>query len=172
MYTEHYLFYYLNYYLFMSEIRTRFAPSPTGFLHIGGVRTAIFSWAFARHYGGKFILRIEDTDRDRCTHEATQTILEGLDWLKLDYDEGPYFQSKRSDKYQAVLEKLLTTDNAYTCYCSNERGNGHGRSKRSLCGLRRLQSAVRGRFHWWTKTCTGDEAARTSTPPWNFGTFV
>lgn len=102
-------------------IRTRFAPSPTGYLHIGGVRTALFSWLFARHHHGKFILRIEDTDRERSTPEKTNAILEGLAWLGLDYDEGPYFQSERNDHYQTVLKKLIETGHAYPCYCTADR---------------------------------------------------
>ncbi len=101
-------------------IRTRFAPSPTGYLHIGGVRTALFSWLYARHHGGRFILRIEDTDRERSTPEAVQVILEGLEWLGLNWDEGPVYQSQRSDRYGAVIEELLQRGHAYRCYCSRE----------------------------------------------------
>jgi glutamyl-tRNA synthetase len=102
-------------------IRTRFAPSPTGYLHIGGARTALFSWLFARHHVGKCILRIEDTDQARSTPEAIQAILEGLNWLGLNYDEGPYFQSKRTTAYQTVLTQLLNTGHAYYCNCTPER---------------------------------------------------
>lgn len=102
-------------------VRTRFAPSPTGFLHIGSVRTALFSWAFARHYDGQFILRIEDTDRVRSTEESIQAILSGMNYLGLDYDEGPFYQSQRLDRYQAVLKILLQSGDAYYCYCSKER---------------------------------------------------
>lgn len=101
-------------------VRTRFAPSPTGFLHIGGARTALFSWAFAHRYGGTFILRIEDTDLERSTPEATQAILEGMEWLHLNYDEGPFFQSKRMDRYRAVIGQMLEEGTAYKCYCSKE----------------------------------------------------
>jgi len=97
-------------------VRTRFAPSPTGYLHLGGARTALFAWAFARHHGGKFILRIEDTDRERSTREAIQAILDGMAWLGLDYDEGPYYQMHRLDRYQAVLQDLLRRGLAYPCY--------------------------------------------------------
>ncbi|TMA43397.1 MAG: glutamate--tRNA ligase, partial [Deltaproteobacteria bacterium] len=86
------------------SVRTRFAPSPTGSLHIGGVRTALFSYLFARHHGGRFVLRIEDTDRERSTPESIQTIVESLTWLGLTWDEGPYFQSARSDLYRARAE--------------------------------------------------------------------
>jgi glutamyl-tRNA synthetase len=99
---------------------TRFAPSPTGLLHIGGVRTALFSWLYARHCGGKFILRIEDTDRERSTDEAVRVILDGMSWLDLDPDEGPYFQTRRYDRYRAVIAQLLEQGAAYRCYCTRE----------------------------------------------------
>ncbi len=99
---------------------TRFAPSPTGMLHIGGVRTALFSWLYARHHGGRFILRIEDTDRERSTDEAVRVILEGMKWLGLDADEGPYYQTQRFDRYRQVLEQWLAEGKAYRCYCSRE----------------------------------------------------
>jgi len=101
-------------------IRTRFAPSPTGYLHIGGARTALFSWLFARKHGGQFILRIEDTDRERSTDVSVQAILDGMKWLALDYDEGPYFQTERMDRYQSVIQQLLDSGQAYHCYCSRE----------------------------------------------------
>ena len=97
-------------------VRTRFAPSPTGYLHLGGARTALFAWAFARHHAGKFILRIEDTDRERSTAAAIDAILEGMQWLGLDYDEGPYYQMQRLERYQAVLRELLDRGLAYPCY--------------------------------------------------------
>ncbi|SCX87482.1 glutamate--tRNA ligase [Nitrosospira sp. Nsp13] len=101
-------------------IRTRFAPSPTGYLHIGGARTALFSWAYARRHGGKFILRIEDTDLERSTAQSTQAILDGMAWLGLDYDEGPFYQMQRLSRYHEVAEQLLRTGNAYYCYASKE----------------------------------------------------
>jgi glutamyl-tRNA synthetase len=101
-------------------VRTRFAPSPTGFLHIGGLRTALFSWLYARRHSGQFILRIEDTDLERSTPEAIQQILDGLDWAGLDYDEGPFFQTKRFDRYKDVIEELIASGKAYRCYCSKE----------------------------------------------------
>ncbi len=101
-------------------IRTRFAPSPTGLLHIGGVRTALFSWLYARRHGGRFILRIEDTDRERSTDEATQVILDGMQWLGLDADEGPFYQSRRMDRYREVLAQFLQDGHAYRCYCTKE----------------------------------------------------
>jgi glutamyl-tRNA synthetase len=102
-------------------VRTRFAPSPTGYLHIGGARTALFSWLFARKHGGQFVLRIEDTDLERSTVESVNAILEGMTWLGLDYDEGPFYQTERFDRYGAVIEQLLDTGHAYKCYCSRER---------------------------------------------------
>lgn len=101
-------------------IVTRFAPSPTGMLHIGGVRTALFSWLQARRTGGKFILRVEDTDRERSTSEAVRVILEGMHWLGLDPDEGPYFQTQRYDRYREVLDQLLSEGKAYRCYCTKD----------------------------------------------------
>lgn len=101
-------------------IRTRFAPSPTGMLHIGGVRTALFSWLYAKRHGGVFVLRIEDTDRERSTEEATQVILDGMEWLGLHADEGPYYQSRRMDRYKQVLEDFLARGHAYRCYCTKE----------------------------------------------------
>ena len=101
-------------------IRTRFAPSPTGFLHIGGARTALFSWAFARHHGGKFILRIEDTDVARSTPEAVQAIIDGMNWLGLAHDEGPFYQMQRMDRYKEVLNEMLAAGTAYYCYTTPE----------------------------------------------------
>ena len=102
------------------EVKTRFAPSPTGYLHIGGVRTALFSWLFARHHHGKFVLRIEDTDRERSTQESVDAILKGMEWLGLDFDEGPYYQTQRFDRYKEVIQQLLDKDLAYRCYCTRE----------------------------------------------------
>jgi len=99
-------------------IRTRFAPSPTGFLHIGGARTALFSWAYARKHGGTFILRIEDTDVERSTPEAVQAILDGMAWLDLAYDEGPFYQMQRMERYKAVIGQMLDEGTAYYCYTS------------------------------------------------------
>lgn len=102
-------------------VRTRFAPSPTGYLHIGGARTALFCWLYARKTQGTFILRIEDTDLERSTPESVQAILEGMNWLQLNYDEGPYYQTKRFERYAAVIQQLLAENKAYKCYCSKER---------------------------------------------------
>jgi len=103
------------------KMRTRFAPSPTGFLHVGGARTALFCWLQARAGGGSFILRIEDTDRERSTAESVQAILDGMEWLGLDCDEGPFYQSERFGRYAEVTDQLLEEDKAYRCYCSRER---------------------------------------------------
>ena len=101
-------------------VRTRFAPSPTGYLHLGGARTALFSWAYARKHGGKFILRIEDTDRERSTEASTQAILDAMEWLGLDYDEGPFYQMKRLDRYREIAERLIRDGKAYYCYASKD----------------------------------------------------
>ena len=100
---------------------TRFPPSPTGYLHIGGARTALFNWLYSKHHGGKMVLRIEDTDRERSTPEAVEAIFEGMNWLGLTHDDGPYFQTKRFDRYGEVIEQLLAEGKAYHCYCSRER---------------------------------------------------
>ncbi|HRP94889.1 MAG TPA: glutamate--tRNA ligase [Rhodocyclaceae bacterium] len=101
-----------------SKVRTRFAPSPTGYLHIGGARTALFCWAYARRHNGTFILRIEDTDLERSTPEAVQAILDGMQWLGLTPDEGPFYQTQRVDRYRAVIEAMLAAGTAYHCYTS------------------------------------------------------
>ena len=102
----------------MTTVRTRFAPSPTGFLHLGSARTALFAWAFARRHRGTFILRIEDTDVERSTQEAVQAIFDAMSWLGLDYDEGPFFQIQRMDRYRAVIDEMLARGLAYHCYTS------------------------------------------------------
>ncbi|HDK17461.1 MAG TPA: glutamate--tRNA ligase, partial [Nitrospirae bacterium] len=102
------------------KIRVRFAPSPTGFLHIGGARTALFNWLYAKHNNGTFVLRIEDTDRTRSTDEYIDAILEGMKWLGLDWDEGPFRQTGRFDIYRSYADKLITEGKAYYCYCSPE----------------------------------------------------
>ncbi len=140
-------------------IRTRFAPSPTGFLHIGGARTALFSWAYARKHGGEFILRIEDTDVERSTPEAVQAILDGMNWLGLDYDQGPFYQMQRMERYKQVIQKMLDEGKAYHCYCSREeldamrasqmaanlkpRYNGFWRPEPARYCLKRLQASHR-----------------------------
>ncbi len=102
-------------------ICTRFAPSPTGYLHIGSVRTALYCWLFAKKNGGKFILRIEDTDLERSTQEAVNVILDGMNWLGLSWDEGPYYQTARFERYKGVIDQLISTGHAYKCYCSKDR---------------------------------------------------
>ncbi|USQ13124.1 glutamate--tRNA ligase [Legionella lytica] len=102
-------------------VRTRFAPSPTGFLHVGGVRTALFSWLYAKRHKGQFILRIEDTDRERSTQESVQAILDGMAWLGLDWDEGPFYQTDRYERYNQVAQQFLDEGKAYRCECSKER---------------------------------------------------
>ena len=102
-------------------VRTRFAPSPTGFLHVGGARTALFSWLYAKKHGGQFVLRIEDTDLERSTSESVNAILQGMEWLDLDYDQGPFYQTERFAHYDAAIEKLMEKGLAYRCNCSRER---------------------------------------------------
>src|ERR1700689_42768 len=118
-------------------VRTRFAPSPTGLLHIGGARTALFNYLFSRHHGGAFLLRIEDTDRERSTDAATQTILDGLDWLQLERDEQPVFQSSRAARHAEIAHEMLAKGNAYYCFCTpdelrqmREQAVAEGRSPR------------------------------------------
>ena len=101
-------------------VRTRFAPSPTGFLHIGGLRTALFCWLYSRRHAGHFVLRIEDTDLERSTPEAIQQILDGLEWAGLVHDEGPFFQTKRFERYKDIIEEMLASGKAYRCYCSKQ----------------------------------------------------
>jgi len=126
----------------MSAVRTRFAPSPTGFLHLGGARTALFNWLFARHHGGTFVLRIEDTDRERSEDRFVDAILDGLAWLELDYDEGPFFQSRRLDLYAERTRQLLAGRHAYHCYCSAEE-----------LEAKRASAQVEGRRPVYDRTC-------------------
>ena len=102
-------------------IKTRFAPSPTGYLHVGGARTALYSWLYAQAHQGQFVLRIEDTDIERSTQEAMDAIIDGMNWLGLAWHEGPHYQTKRFDRYQSFIDQLLQEDKAYRCYCSKER---------------------------------------------------
>lgn len=115
-----------------TAIRTRFAPSPTGYLHVGGARTALFSWAFARHHGGTFVLRIEDTDLERSTPEAVQAILDGMSWLGLAHDEGPFYQMRRMDRYREVLTHMLEQGTAYHCYSSPEEVEAMREKQRAI----------------------------------------
>ncbi len=133
-------------------IRTRFAPSPTGMLHIGGVRTALFSWLYARHHQGQFVLRIEDTDRERSSEEAVRVILDGMAWLGLEADEGPVYQSERSQRYTEVINKLLDEGQAYHCYCSREaldlmRSEAMARGQKPKYDGRCRQSDTRSEEH-------------------------
>ncbi len=124
----------------MTQVRTRFAPSPTGYLHIGGARTALFNYLFARHHGGKFILRIEDTDRERSTPEAIQAILDAMQWLELDYDEGPFYQTERYPLYKDKIQELLANGNAYPCVCTADELN----AKRQLAMKEKRKPAYDG----------------------------
>lgn len=124
------------------NVKTRFAPSPTGALHIGGVRTAIFNWLFARHYGGKFILRIEDTDQARSTEESLAEILDGMKWVGLDWDEGPFMQSERLSVYQEYAKRLVDSGNAYRCYCTPEE-----------LEAKRKEAEKQGRVYRYEGTC-------------------
>ena len=135
-------------------IKTRFAPSPTGVLHLGSVRTALFCWLFARHHDGKFVLRIEDTDRERSTPENVNAIIDGLDWLGLDADEGPYFQTDRFDRYKTIIDQWLEDGSAYYCYCSREE----------LSRLREQQMAAGGRVRYDGR-CRDKSEARAGANP-------
>ena len=107
----------------MTEVRVRFPPSPTGYLHIGSARTALLNWLWAKKNNGKLILRIEDTDAERSTQESIEGIIDGLQWLGLDWDEGPYFQTERYDIYDEYIEKLIESGHAYHCSCTPEEVN-------------------------------------------------
>ena len=113
------------------SVRTRFAPSPTGFLHVGGARTALFSWAYARRHGGKFVLRIEDTDLERSTQASVDAILEGLRWLGIDWDEGPFFQMQRLERYREIAEQLIAQGHAYRCWATKEELDALRESQRA-----------------------------------------
>jgi len=128
-------------------VRTRFAPSPTGMLHIGGARTALFSWLYARHHGGQFILRIEDTDKERSTDEATQVILDGLTWLGLDWDEEPVFQATRQAEHIRAVEQLIEKGHAYRCYCSREELDGMREAQRAAGKKPMYDGRCRQRSH-------------------------
>ncbi|WP_163142085.1 glutamate--tRNA ligase, partial [Arhodomonas sp. KWT] len=144
-------------------VKTRFAPSPTGYLHIGGARTALFSWLYARRHGGHFVLRIEDTDRERSTPEAINAILEGMAWLGLDYDEGPFYQTERFDRYAEVIDRLLEEGRAYRCYCSRERLE----SLREAQMARKEKPRYDGRCRHLTEPpadASGDPVIRFRTP--------
>lgn len=135
-------------------VKTRFAPSPTGYLHIGGVRTALFCWLYARRHGGSFVLRIEDTDRERSTQESIDAILEGMQWVGLDWDEGPFYQSRRYDLYAAARDRLLEAGHAYPCYCTPEE----------LEAMRAAQIAA-GQNPRYDGRCRNRTAARDGVDP-------
>ena len=135
-------------------VRSRFAPSPTGLLHIGGVRTALFSWLHARRHHGVFILRIEDTDRERSTEEATQVILDGMEWLGLSHDEGPFYQTRRMDRYAEVIQQFLASGHAYHCYCTKEE----------LDAMRARQMAAKQKPRY-DGTCRGRMTPRAGVDP-------
>jgi glutamyl-tRNA synthetase len=103
------------------QVKTRFPPSPTGDLHVGGARTALFNWLYARHTGGKFVMRFEDTDLKRSKQEHVEGIFKAMEWLGLDWDEGPYFQTKRFERYREVIDKMVEQGRAYWCHCSPEK---------------------------------------------------
>ncbi|KTD82502.1 glutamate tRNA synthetase catalytic subunit [Legionella waltersii] len=134
-------------------VRTRFAPSPTGFLHVGGVRTALFSWLYAKHHKGQFVLRIEDTDRERSTEESVQAILDGMSWLGLTCDEGPVYQTDRYPRYNEIIQQLLSEGKAYRCQCSKER----------LESLREAQLAAKEKPRY-DGHCRGKEITETNEP--------
>jgi glutamyl-tRNA synthetase len=134
-------------------VRTRFAPSPTGYLHIGGARTALFSWAYARKTGGRFILRIEDTDLERSTQASTQAILDAMQWLGLDYDEGPFYQMQRLERYRQVAQQLLDSGHAYYCYAGKEELDAMREQQRA----RGLKPRYDGRWR--------PEVSKGKTPP-------
>jgi glutamyl-tRNA synthetase len=127
----------------ISAVRVRFAPSPTGYLHVGGARTALFNWLFARHLGGAMILRIEDTDAERNKPELVQGILDGLTWLGVNWDEGPFYQSQRTDLYREAGKKLLTSGNAYPCYCPPEKYAGGDHAVEGATGGTAVRRVVR-----------------------------
>ncbi|MEK7215109.1 MAG: glutamate--tRNA ligase, partial [Chloroflexota bacterium] len=134
----------------MAAVRVRFAPSPTGYLHVGGARTALFNWLYARQQGGVFILRIEDTDADRSKPELVEAVVDGLRWLGLDWDEGPYHQSERLTSYRDLAERLLSSGHAYRCYCTpaelearRAAAEKAGQAWKYDCRCRRLLAAER-----------------------------
>jgi glutamyl-tRNA synthetase len=145
----------------MSQVRVRFAPSPTGLLHIGGVRTALFNWLFARQQKGVFVLRIEDTDQDRSTDESIQAILEGLKWVGLDWDEGPFRQTERIDRYRSYAMQLLEKGQAYWCVCKAEELEARRKEAEAKGLSPKYDSRCRDRGH---ANPTGDAALRFKAP--------
>ncbi|MCB1865962.1 MAG: glutamate--tRNA ligase [Chromatiales bacterium] len=147
-------------------VRTRFAPSPTGYLHVGGARTALFSYLYARRHGGVFVLRIEDTDRERSTAESVNAILEGMAWLGLEYDEGPFYQTERFDRYNAIIDELLGAGHAYRCDCSRERLDELRESQRAAG----LKPRYDGRCRARNVSATSEHVVRFRNP--DAGTVV
>ena len=145
----------------MSQVRVRFAPSPTGFLHIGGVRTALFNWLFARQQNGVFILRIEDTDQDRSTDASIQAILEGMRWVKLDWDEGPFRQTDRIELYRGHALRLFEQGHAYWCVCTPEELEARRREAEAKGGSPRYDGRCR---NLGLAKPTGDAALRFKAP--------
>lgn len=135
----------------MEKIRTRFAPSPTGFLHIGGSRTALFNWLYARHHGGEFVLRIEDTDQQRSTDESTKAILDAMNWLGLTWDEGPYFQAQRVQIHRDMVQKLINEDKAYYCTCTPDE-----------LEAKRKQALATGKKPKYDGTCRDKKLAKSA----------
>ncbi len=127
------------------SVVTRFPPSPTGYLHIGGARTALFSWLYARKHDGRFVLRIEDTDRERSSEQSVQAIFDGMSWLGLDYDEGPYFQTRRMERYREGIEQLIKAGDAYYCYCTKEELDQMRERQRARGGKPRYDGRCRDR---------------------------
>lgn len=138
----------------MTVVRTRFAPSPTGFIHLGNIRSALFPWAFARKHGGVFILRVEDTDTERSSPEAVRAIIDAMDWLGLDYDEGPFYQMQRMDRYRAVLADMLERGLAYRCYMSAQE-----------LDLLRAEQMIRGEKPRYDGRWRPENAAGMTPPP-------
>jgi len=138
----------------MSDVRVRFAPSPTGHLHIGGARTALFNWLYARNNDGRFILRIEDTDTTRSTDEYIESIMDGMRWLKLTWDEGPFRQTERFDVYKSYIEKLLADGKAYRCYCTQEE-----------LEARREEAQKEGKTYTYDRRCRDLKEAPAGAPP-------
>ncbi len=139
------------------QVITRFAPSPTGYLHIGGARTALFNWLYARHTGGKFLLRVEDTDRERSTEAAVAAIFEGLDWLGLKSDEPPVYQFSRADRHKAVVQELLSRGHAYACFMTPEE------TETAREGARAAGHALRSSWRDRAATPTLSPSAPTDT---------
>jgi glutamyl-tRNA synthetase len=152
----------------MEQIITRFPPSPTGYLHVGGARTAIFNWLYARHMQGKFVLRIEDTDAERSTQASVDAIFEALNWLGIDWDEGPYFQSQRFDIYREYIQKLVDSGQAYYCTCSVEQIDAMRQRAMSTGAKPRYDGTCRDKG----LTSPDNAVVRFKAPPWTISSFA